>query len=50
MEGFIEVSEEGGSGTDSLIKVLQIGGPGGAPLWGGNLGLDGNNAAKTFRG
>ena len=47
---FREVAEEGGSGPDSLSKVLTIGGPGGAPLWGGNLGLVGNNAAKTLGG
>ena len=38
---FREVAEEGGSGPDSCRKVLPSGGPGGAPLWGRNMGIDG---------
>ena len=47
---FRGVAEEGGRGTNSLIKVLPRNGPGGAPLWGGNLGLDGNEAGKNWGG
>ena len=47
---FMEVAEEGGGVPNSLIKAPPIGGPGGAPLWGGNLGLDENDAAKTLGG
>ena len=46
MGTFREVAEEGGSGTDSLRKVLPSCGLGGAPLWGGNLYFDGNDAEK----
>ena len=42
-----EVSEEGGSGTDCLIKVLPPGGTGGATLWVGNLGVASSDAGKT---
>ena len=46
----MEVSEERGSRPDSHSKVLLSGGPGSAPFWGGNMGLDGNDAAKTGGG
>ena len=42
-----EVAEEGGSRADSCRKVLPICGPGGEYFWGGKMGLDGNDAAKT---
>ena len=45
---FRGVAEEGGRGTNSLIKVLPRNGPGGAPLWGGNLGSDVNDDAKSL--
>ena len=45
-----EVADEGGSRTNSLSKVLTSGGPGSAPRWGGNLGLDDNYGAKTGGG
>ena len=41
-----EVAKEGGSGPDCLIEVIPRGGPGGATLWVGNLGVDGSDAAK----
>ena len=47
MEKFREVAEEEGIEPNSLRKVLLIGGPGGAPLWGRNMGFDGNGAVKT---
>ena len=36
------------SGPDRISKVILISGPGGDPLWGGNLGFDRNDAAKTL--
>ena len=45
-----EVSEEGGSRTDSCSKVLPIGGPGGDYFLVGKMGLGGNDAAKTGGG
>ena len=45
-----EVSEERGSRHDSCSKFLPSGGPGGASFWGGSMGLDCNNAAKTGGG
>ena len=48
MGTFREVAEYGGSRNHHLKKVLTSGGPGGAPLWGGNLGFDGSNAAKSL--
>ena len=50
MREFRKVAEEVGSGTDSLSKVIPINSPGGAPLWGVNLDLVGNDAAKTLGG
>ena len=47
---FREVAEEGGSGPDLLSKVLPSGGTGGDHLWGGNMGFDGNDAAKNLKG
>ena len=41
-----EVAEEGGSGTDNFRKVLLRGGPGGATIWVGNLGVDSSYAEK----
>ena len=48
MGTFRGVYEDGGSGTNSLSKVLPSGGPFGASLWDGNLGFDGNDAKKTL--
>ena len=40
-------AEEGGRRPDSCRKVLPSGSPVGASFWGGNMGIDGNDAAKT---
>ena len=39
-----EVAEEGGCGFDHIGKVLLGSGPGGATIWGLNLGAVGSNA------
>ena len=44
-----EVAEERGSRPDSCRKFLTSGGPIDASFWGGNMDLDGNDAAKTGR-
>ena len=45
-----EVAEERGSRPDNFSKFLPSGGPSGASFWGGNMGLDRNDAAKTGGG
>ena len=45
-----EVAKTGGSGPDHIRKDVPCGGPGGATLWVGNLGVDGSNATKTLGG
>ena len=45
-----EVSEEGGSGTNCLRKVLKRSGPGSDTLWFRNLGVGGSDAAKHLGG
>ena len=47
---FREVSEDGGSRPNRLRKVLPRGGPGGAPIWVGNLGFDVRDVVKTREG
>ena len=47
---FRELSKEGVSGPDHIIKFLALGGPGSATLWVIILGVDGSNAAKKRRG
>ena len=44
------VAEEGGSGPDHLSKFLPRGGPGGATIWFGNLGVDSSDATKIWGG
>ena len=41
-----EVAQAGGSVPDHIRKVLRRGGPSGATLWVGNLGVDGSDVAK----
>ena len=50
MEAFREVAEAGGCGFDHIRKVLLGGGPGGATLWGQNLGDVGSDASKAQGG
>ena len=40
------VDDEGGIGPDCLRKFLPHGGPGGATLWVGNLGVDSSDTEK----
>ena len=42
------VNKAGGSRPSHLRKVPPRGGPGGATLWVGNLGVDSSDAAKVY--